>query len=202
MMRLRSLYGVFAVLALTTPLAGQQAAGSRPAPPPAAAAIKAPEDYVIGADDVLTIVFWREKEMSSEVTVRPDGKITLPLINDVVAAGLTPEQLRVKLTTDSARFIEDPSVSVVVKTINSRKIFITGQVSKPGTYNLTAPMTVMQFIAIAGGLNEFAHRDEIIIMRTENGKQRTYPFDYSGVIKRSKLDQNISLQPGDTVVVP
>ena len=202
MMPLRFLYGVFAVLALTMPLVAQQAAGSRPAPAPSAAAVKAPEDYIIGADDVLTIVFWREKELSGDVTVRPDGKITLPLINDVVAAGLTPEQLRVKLTTDSTRYIEDPSVSVVVKTINSRKIFITGQVSKPGTYNLTAPMTVMQFIAIAGGLNEFAHRDEIIIMRAENGKQLTYPFDYSAVVKRSKLDQNILLKPGDTVVVP
>ena len=201
MMPLR-LYGVFAVLALTTPLAAQQAAGSRPAPAPSAAAMKAPEDYIIGDDDVLTIVFWREKEMSSEVTVRPDGKITLPLINDVVAAGLTPEQLRVKLTTDSARFIEDPSVSVVVKTINSRKIFITGQVSKPGPYALGGPTTVLQFIATAGGVAEYADLQHIVILRHENGKATSLPFNYKDVKKGKKLQQNIELKPGDTVVVP
>ena len=206
MMRLRSLSGLFVMLSFAAPLAARQTAPNQ-TPPPAvvaatAAAAKTPDDYVIGPEDVLTIVFWRERDMSTEVAVRPDGKITLPLINDVMAAGLTPEQLRATLTTESKGFLEDPSVSVVVKTINSRKVFITGQVAKPGTYNLTAPMSVMQFIAVAGGLNEFARRKEIIVMRTEDGKQVTYPFDYSAVIKRSKLQQNILLRPGDTVVVP
>ena len=177
--------------------APQAAAG-----PTVPGAIKAPEDYIIGADDVLSILFWREKDMSGDVVVRPDGKITLPLINDIVAAGLTTEQLRDKLTSEAARFIEDPSATVVLKQLNSRKVFIVGEVGKAGPYILTAPVTVLQLIAIAGGLREFAHSSEITIMRTENGKQVTFPFDYAAVAKRKKLQQNIILKPGDTVVVP
>jgi polysaccharide export outer membrane protein len=167
-----------------------------------ARAITPPDDYVIGPDDALSVQFWREKEMSLDVAVRPDGKITLPLINDVDAAGLTPEQLRTKITTEAARFVEDPSVTVLIKQINSRRVFITGQVAKPGPYNLTAPTTVIQLIAIAGGLNDFAHRKDIVIMRMDSGQQVTFPFDYAAVVKRTKLQQNIVLKPGDTVVVP
>jgi polysaccharide export outer membrane protein len=167
-----------------------------------AGAVKPPDDYVIGPDDVLTVMFWREKDMSSDVIVRPDGKITLPLINDVQAAGLTTEQLRDKLTAEAARFIEDPSATVVLKQLNSRKVFITGEVSKPGPYVLTAPVTILQLISMAGGLQEFAHRKEIVIMRSENGKQVTIPFDYTAIARKSKPQQNIMLKPGDTIIVP
>ena len=112
--------------------------------------VPTPADYVIGADDQLSIVFWRDKDMTSDVGVRPDGKISLPLINEVMAAGLTPEQLRVKITEASSKFIEDPEVSVVVKQINSRRIYVTGQVGRPGPYPLSGPTTVLQMLARIG----------------------------------------------------
>ena len=175
---------------------------AQPATSATAVGIKPPDDYVIGADDVLTVMFWRDKDMSADAIVRPDGKITLPLINEVQAAGLTPDQLRERIVTEAGRFIEDPSPSVIVKTINSRKVFITGEVEKPGPYVLTAPTTVLQLIATAGGLREYAHQKDVVIMRIDGGRQVTFPFDYASVAKRKKLTQNIFLKPGDTVVVP
>jgi polysaccharide biosynthesis/export protein len=168
-----------------------------PAPPPP------PPGYVIGPDDVLYVVYWREKDLSTDVTVRPDGKISLPLLNDVQAVGLTPEQLRDKVTEAAKRFVEDPSVTIVVKEIKSRRVFITGQVAKPGPYPLTGPMSVLQLIATAGGLAEFADSKNITIMRTEeSGRVVSYAFNYKDVVRRKNLQQNIELKPGDTVIVP
>jgi len=164
--------------------------------------VTTPPDYVIGPDDVLTVVFWREKDMSSEVAVRPDGMISLPLLNDVQASGLTPEQLRLQLTEAASKFVTEPTVSVVVKTINSRRVFITGMVSKPGPYPLSGPTTVTQLIAIAGGLHEFADSKNITILRTEGGRQVALRFNYNDVRKRKNLKQNIELKPGDTIIVP
>lgn len=164
--------------------------------------IPTPPDYVIGPDDTLILVFWREKEMSSEVVVRPDGKISLPLLNDVQAAGLTPDQLRLQLTEAAAKFIEEPTVTVVVKQINSRKVFLTGNVAKPGVYALSAPTTVLQLLATAGGVLEFAKSKDIRIMRTENGRAVSYKFNYREVIVGKNLKQDIHLKPGDTVIVP
>jgi polysaccharide export outer membrane protein len=161
-----------------------------------------PPGYLIGAEDVLLVIFWREKEMSAEVVVRPDGKISLPLLNDIEAAGLTPEQLRVQLTDAAGKLIQEPTVTVVVKAINSRKVYVTGQVGKPGYYQLTAPTTVLQLLATAGGVAEYAHSKDIRIMRTENGRQVSYRFNYKDVIKGKNLKQNIELKPGDTVIVP
>jgi polysaccharide export outer membrane protein len=166
------------------------------------AGVETPPDYVIGPDDVLAVVFWREKDLSADAAVRPDGKISLPLLNDVQASGLTPEQLRVQLTAAAAKYVTDPTVTVVVKAINSRKVFITGQVGKPGPYPLTGPTTVMQLIAVAGGVHEFADSKNIIILRVENGRQVALRFNYKDVSKRKNLKQNIELKPGDTVVVP
>lgn len=166
------------------------------------AGVSAPADYVIGPDDILTIVFWREKDMSSDVTVRPDGKISLPLLNDVHAVGMTPEQLRVSLTETAAKLIEEPTVTVVVKEIKSRKVFVTGQVNKPGSYPLLEPTTVLQMIATAGGLLEYAESKDIRVLRNEGGKVASYKFNYKDVVKGKKLEQNIQLKPGDTVVVP
>lgn len=176
--------------------------GANPAPPAASgSAAVVPPGYVIGPDDVLGVLFWREKDVSGDVVVRPDGKITLPLMNDVQAAGLTPEDLRAALTTAAAKYFPDPNVTVVVRQINSRRVFITGQIGKPGPYALTPGLTVMQLIALAGGLTEFADSKNIIIMRTENGKPLAYRFNYKEVLDRKKLQQNIELKSGDTVVV-
>lgn len=185
----------------------QRIAGATPAPSAAAgtrpgAAIAPLPSYVIGPHDVLTVLFWRDKDMSTDVVVRPDGNITLPLLNDVRAAGLTPDELRARIFIEAQRYIEDPSPTVVVKEINSRKVFITGQVEKPGSYPLSVSMTVIQLIAMAGGLKEFADGKNILVMRTENGAQTAFNFDYQQLLKRKNLRQNIELKPGDTVVVP
>src|SRR5262249_48047927 len=144
-------------------LAAAQTPAVKPSAPPAAAAAPAaptgvtpPPDYVIGPDDQLTIMFWREKDMSADVIVRPDGKITLPLLNEVLASGLTPEQLRVKLTEEAKRYVEEPNATVVVRQINSRRVFITGQVGKAGPFPILSSMTVLQLISMAGGVNEYA----------------------------------------------
>jgi polysaccharide export outer membrane protein len=193
-----------AFAAAQTP-AGQTPATKPPTPPAATAApagVTPPEDYVIGPDDQLTIMFWREKDMSSEVVVRPDGKITLPLLNEIMASGLTPEQLRLKITDEAKRYVEEPNATVVVRQINSRKIFVTGQVAKPGPYQLSAKTTVLQLISTAGGLNEYAKSSKISIMRTENGKTVRFLFNYKDVLDGKNLKQNIELKPGDTVIVP
>src|SRR6185295_11169335 len=127
-----------------------------PAATASLAVVPTPPDYVIGADDLLSVVFWRDKDMSSEVAVRPDGKISLPLLNDIQAAGLTPSQLRDRLTEDAKRYLEDPNVTIVVRQINSRRVFVTGEVAKPGPYPLIGPTTVLQILATAGGLKEYA----------------------------------------------
>ena len=161
-----------------------------------------PPGYMIGPEDVLAVVFWREKDLSTDTAVRPDGMITVPLINDVHASGLTPEQLRERIQAAAAKFVEDPTVTVVVKAINSRKVFITGMVAKQGQYPLPGPTTVMQLIATAGGLLEYADSKKILIMRTEGGQQVAKPFNYQDVLTGKNLKQNIDLLPGDTVVVP
>jgi polysaccharide biosynthesis/export protein len=174
-----------------------------PAPAPVVpAGVPTPPGYVIGPDDVLSIIYWRDKDMTADVQVRPDGRISLSLLNDVVAAGLTPDQLRERLVEESKKYIEDPNITVVVKTINSRKVFITGQVAKQGPYPLTGPTTAMQLIALAGGLGEYADSKNITILRTENGKQVAFKLNYKEVTSGKKLSQNIELKPGDTVVVP
>jgi polysaccharide export outer membrane protein len=180
----------------------QNAHGPSPASIPTALPNPAP-NYVIGPDDVLSIVFWRDKDMSAEVVVRPDGKISLPLMNDVQAGGLTPNELRDAIGGIARRYVEDPSVTVVVKEIKSRKVFITGMVEKPGPYPLNGPTTVMQLISVAGGLKEFTDGKRILIMRAgKHGRQIAYPFNYRQVVSGKNLEQNIELQPGDTVVVP
>lgn len=165
----------------------------------------APVDYLIGPDDVLFVSFWRDKDLSSDAVVRPDGKISLQLINDVQAAGLTPEQLRVAITNAASKYVEDPTVTVVVKQINSRKVYIVGQVNKPGTYPLGGSMTVIQLIALAGGLNEFADRDNIAVVgvaKQPDAEPASVRVNYSELMRRKNLKQNVVLKPGDTVVVP
>ena len=178
------------------------ARGTTPPAVAAAPGITLPPEYTIGADDVLSIVFWRDKELSADVTVRPDGKISLPLLNDVQASGFTPSQLKDRIVEESKKYVEDPNVTVVVKQIHSRKVFITGEVRKPGPYPLTAPTTVLQMLSIAGGLADFAKSEKIMVVRTENGKPVSYKFNYKEVIEGKKLAQNIELKPGDTIIIP
>jgi polysaccharide export outer membrane protein len=196
---------VFAMLALVLGV-GAPASAQNGAPRAGAAAagnsVVLPMDYVIGAEDVLGIMFWREQEMSGDVTVRPDGKITLPLLGDITAAGTRPDALRDQITQAAGKYLTDVNVTVVVRQINSRKVFITGQVTTPGAYPLTGPRTVMQLIALAGGLSEYADGENISIMRQEQGKTRSMKFNYKDVAKGKKLEQNVMLLPGDTVVVP
>jgi polysaccharide export outer membrane protein len=161
-----------------------------------------PSDYVIGPEDVLGVLFWREQEMSGDVSVRPDGMISLPLLGDVRAAGLKPEALRVAIQDAAGKYLADPNVTIVVRQLNSMKVFITGEVATPGAYPLTGPRSVMQLIAVAGGLNEYAESDQITIMRQQGGRTLSFKFNYNEVSKGKKLEQNIQLHPGDTVVVP
>jgi len=164
---------------------------------------RAQSGYIIGVDDVLSIMFWRDKDLSApEVTVRPDGKVTLPLLNDVVAAGLTPDQLRDVVLEAARKYVEDPNPTVMVKEIKSRKVFITGQVEKPGPYPLNGSTTILQLIATAGGLRDFADGKNISVMRTQNGRPVVFDFNYQDLLKRKNLHHNIELEPGDTVVVP
>jgi polysaccharide biosynthesis/export protein len=161
-----------------------------------------PSSYAIGPDDVLQIVFWKDHDLSVDVVVRPDGRISVPLLNDVQAAGLTPDELRAKLSSAAEQYFEHPNVTVLVKQINSRKVFITGQIDKPGIYPLTGPMTILQLIAAAGGLKEDADGDHIIVMHRDSSGGPAREFNYSDVVKKKRLAQNITLTPGDTVVVP
>jgi polysaccharide export outer membrane protein len=194
----------FAFVYALTPalLAAQTPPASSGAAPGATVGVALPDGYVIGAEDVLSIVFWREADMSAEVTVRPDGRISLPLINEVTAAGLTPDQLRDHLMEVAKKFVKDPAVTVVVRTINSRKIFITGNVARPGAYLLPGRMTVLQLIAMSGGILEYADTKRIVVMRTEESGSKAYPFNYNEIRKGKNLQQNIELKPGDTVIVP
>lgn len=179
----------------------QQAAPSRVAAPQAAAP-SVGADYQLGPTDVISVVVWGEKDLSTEVVIRPDGKISLPLINDVEAAGLTTEQLRRRITELAKRFVELPVVTVVVKQVNNNRAFVTGQVMRPGPYVLSGPTTVLQIIALAGGFTEFADKNHVLITRLENGRQQAFEFNYNEVVKKRDLSQNLILKPGDTVVVP
>src|SRR5262245_18541011 len=216
-MKIKTIRLVFASAALAaaiTPACAQggsndSAKRTTPAPPKAGGTgtVSAPiaamlPPYIIGPSDILSVVFWKDKDMTADVLVRPDGNITLPLLNDIQAAGLTPAQLRERILAEASRYLEDPSPTVVVKEIHSRQVYITGQVEKPGPYALTGTTTVLQLIAMAGGLKEFVDGKNIIVVRSENGSQQTYPFDYQDVLKRKYFRQNIELKPGDTVVVP
>jgi polysaccharide export outer membrane protein len=203
--RISGVVFVVSVLIVVPVVAQQRVVVAQPpadAPVNAPASVPLPAGYLIGPEDVLSIVFWRDKDMSADVVVRPDGKISLPLLNEVQAAGLTPEQLRAHLTAAAAKFVTEPTASVVVKEIHSRKVFITGNVTKPGTYPLIGEMNVLQFIALAGGLQEYADSKNISIMRNENGQAQALKFNYKDVIKQKHVEQNVMLKPGDTVIVP
>ena len=158
-------------------------------------------DYVIGADDTLHISVWKEPDLTETLPVRPDGKISMPLLNDITAAGLTPLQLRDTITERLKKYIADPRVTVVVTGMNSRRIFVTGEVTHTGPMTLLPHMTMLQALAQAG-FTQFANPKAIYLLRNENGKQQKLPFNYKEVVKGNHPEQNIELRPGDTIVVP
>jgi len=170
-------------------------ANETPAAPAAAA------DYVIGADDTLHISVWKEPDLSEILPVRPDGKISMPLLNDVRAAGLTPLELKDSITEKLKKYIADPRVTVAVTGMNSRRIFVSGEVIHTGPMVLLPHMTVLQAVSQAG-FTQFANVKGIYLLRTESGTQEKLPFNYKQVIKGRHSEQNIELKPGDTVVVP
>lgn len=158
--------------------------------------------YRIGAQDVLRVDVWREDQLTRTVPVRPDGKITLPLLNDVQAAGLTPMELAGVIREELKQFITNPQVTVSLTEINSRRIYVNGEVNKSGAYQLLPHMTVLQALSGSGGFTAFARIKNIYVLRNENGKPIRIPFNYKEAIKGKNPEQNIELQPGDVVVVP
>lgn len=158
-------------------------------------------DYVIGAEDTLHISVWKEPDLTVTLPVRPDGKISLPLLDDVQAAGMTPVALKEVITGKLKKYVADPRVTVVVTAMNSQKVFVTGEVIHTGTVTLLPHMTVLQALADTG-FTQFADVKHIYILRTENGHPVKHPFNYKEVVKGRMSEQNIELKPGDTVVVP
>jgi polysaccharide export outer membrane protein len=193
-----------AALALISGLAlAQNVASAQPSDSPKSDtnAILAGPDYVIGPEDVLHVAVWKEADLTATLPVRPDGKISLPLLNDVQAAGLTPMQLADSLTEKLKKYVASPRVTVVVTTINSKRIFMVGEVSHTGAVPMIPNMTVLQAISSAG-LTQFANTKKIYVMRIQNGKQQKLPVNYRKLVKGEQMEQNYLLQPGDTIVVP
>ena len=160
------------------------------------------DEYIIGPADVLEIQVWREPNLSRTIPVRPDGKISLPLLNDVQAAGLSPLELKAKIEKGLAKFLEKPEVLVSVQEIKSKNIYILGKVNTPGQYPLQHGLTVIQALSLAGGFAEWADKKDIVILRHENGKQKRIKFNYKRVSNGKDLEKNIVLRPGDTIIVP
>ena len=184
----------FSSQAITTPPAAQS---------PAAASPDVGEDYMIGLEDVLSINIWKEPELSvREVVVRPDGKISVPLVSDIQASGLTPVQLREKIAEKLKEFVASPVVSVMVVRVMSRSVSIVGEVLRAGSYPLVSPMTVLELLARAGGVTLDAKTKKIKIIRKEDGKTIQIPFNYRDIKDGKNLETNIMLKDRDVVVVP
>jgi polysaccharide export outer membrane protein len=207
----RGFYGTAAVLALSAVLSAQAAVevasnasvstpGQKRADPQSSTQAGT---YVIGVDDVLAISVWKEPELSRTLPVRPDGKITLPLVGDLQAAGTTPQNLQQELHDRLATYMVVPEVAVIVQEVKSKKYNIVGQVAKPGSYSLNESMTVLDAIAEAGGLSLYAKSNAIYVLRVRpDGSSMQLPFHYKQVLKGTNLSQNVKLQSHDTVVVP
>ncbi len=160
------------------------------------------DQYIIGSEDVLYINVWKEEPLSKTITVRMDGKISLPLIDDIQAAGLTPLQLKEVLTKRFNEFVDSPNVSVMVMEANSFKVFISGQIKKPGVYRLRNETSLVQIISLAEGFTEWADQKEIIIIRKEKGREKRMRVNYKKIISGDDLDSNILLKSGDTIIIP
>lgn len=179
-----------------------EAAASDAKPQASSASVPTDPEYKIGPMDVLRIDVWKEPDISRLAPVRPDGKISLPLLNDIQAAGLTPGELSKQIASGLKAFITNPQVTVGVAEINSRRVYVTGEVSRPGSLTLLPNMTVLQALSSAGGFTQFAKLKGIYVLRTEGGKKVKYPFDYKDVVAGRKESQDVELKSGDVIVVP
>ena len=181
----------------------------RPAPAPATAAARAVDaviptedgDYKIGPEDVLDISVWKNEELSRTVPVRPDGKVSLPLVNDIQAAGLTPSRLRQELTRRLSEYVPSPEVAVIVREVHSAKVSVVGAVRTPGRYEVRSPATVLELIALAQGFTDFASRERIVVLRQNGATQSRINFNYRKITDGTEQD-NFFVQPGDIIVVP
>ena len=211
-MHIRLLLILAAVICLS-PAHAQDAPKQVPASPPPQngdvgakannpTAVMIDADYKIGPQDVVRIDVWKEPEISRTIPVRPDGKVSLPLLNDVQAAGLTAIQLSNAIHDGLTKYLNNPQVTVTVMEINSRRVYITGEVNRPGALPLLPNMTVLQALSSGGGFTQFAKLKNIYVLRTEDGKQVKLPFNYREVVKGKNQEQNIVLLPGDVIVVP
>jgi polysaccharide biosynthesis/export protein len=167
-----------------------------------AGSLQPPTDYLIGPEDVVVISVWKEEGLEQEVIVRPDGKLSFPLAGDVAAEGRTPEQVQQDITAKIERYIPDPVVTVTVKQIGGNKIYVIGQVKKPGAYVIGRYVDVVQALTLAEGLTPFAAENSIKILRRQGTEEQVFPFEYAEVKKGRSLEQNIFLKGGDVVVVP
>ena len=205
-MKVHLLIVSFAAVLFCAPLAyAQDPPSQKPdmAQKPAAASPPVVDaDYKIGPQDVLRIDVWKEPDISRTIPVRPDGKISLPLLNDVQAAGLTAMQLAASLRESLSKYLTSPQVTVTVNEINSRRVYLTGEVARAGALPLLPNMTVLQALSSGGGFTQFAKLKNIYVLRTEDGKQVKHPFNYKEVVKGNLAEQNILLQPGDVIVIP
>ena len=161
-----------------------------------------PEPYLIQAGDILIVSVWKETDLSNEVLVRPDGGISFPLVGNLQAAGRNVDELRAAVEEKLRKFIPDPAVTIAVKQIGGNRIYVLGQVNRPGEFPFARPIDVMQALAIAGGATSFAQLNDIQILRRQAGRQVSLPFRYGEVERGRALNQNVLLQSGDTVVVP
>jgi len=202
---------ILSIMACAVPARAQDQSGvGKPAQPavPAMASddTKKPAttdpNYVIAPQDVLDVSVWKEPEVSRIVPVRPDGKISLPLLNDVQAAGLTPSQLAAQITESLKKYVTSPQVTVIITTVNSQRVYILGEVTRPGAFPILPGETVMQALSSAGGFTPFAKRKSIYVLRMDNGKKVKFPFNYKEAINGKNSEQDIQLKAGDTIVVP
>jgi polysaccharide export outer membrane protein len=158
--------------------------------------------YIIGVGDLLKVSVWKNPDLQAEVPVRPDGRISVPLIGEVHVAGLTPLEVQALLTDHYTRFVTAPSVSVLITQINSRKVFILGQVKESGAFDILQPTNVMQALAMAGGVTEFAKTSKIVVLREVNGVKMRWQVNLDAVASGKRPDDNMVLEPGDTIIVP
>ena len=190
---IRSFFLLAAVVSLFTGLGESTSEAQAPQESPS---------YLIGPNDILSIYVWKEPELTREVTVMPDGRITFPLAGEIVAQGQTVTQLKKTITQKMEKYVTAPEVTVIVKESRSQMIYTIGKVSRPGPYPLTSGMTILQALSIAGGFTEWADQKNILIVRRQAGKEVQIPFNYKQFTSGENLDKNILLQPGDTIVVP
>lgn len=202
-MLVRFLLGPTIMFLMTSTLViAHQNSGKGDPTPNSVTSVAMDPSYVIGAQDMLDISVWKDPELTLTVPVRPDGKISMPLLNDIQAAGLTPNQLKGQITDGLKKFMTDPIVTVIVTQINSQRVYITGEVSKAGAYPLLPGMTILQALSSAGGFTNFANTKKIYMFRAVHGKRVVFPFNYKDVIRGKSIDQNVVLEAGDTIVVP